>query len=71
MHGQPTAATTSRRLISRKEGFRKLHVGTTKGHDLIKRGKIKAFKLDGKTLLCEDSIDELLASLPAVAARPR
>jgi hypothetical protein len=53
-----------RRLLSRKAGFKKLMVGATKGHALINSGRVKAVKLDGKTLLDEDSIDELLASLP-------
>lgn len=60
------ALPKSRRLIPRKDGFRKINCGTTFGHSLINRGLIKAYKMGGKTVLDEDSIDQYLASLPAV-----
>jgi hypothetical protein len=53
-----------KRYVSRKQGFKELNVGNTKGHDLINRGLIKAVKLDGKTLIDMDSVHALLASLP-------
>jgi hypothetical protein len=69
MEHQVPEKKAPRRLIPRKPGFKKLNVGNTKGHALIKAGRIKAYKLDGKTLLDEDSIDELIASLPDAANR--
>jgi hypothetical protein len=60
-----------RRLVPRKIGFSKLHVGATKGHALINSGRIRAVKLDGKTLLDVDSIEEFLASLPDALKAPR
>jgi hypothetical protein len=53
-----------KRYVPRKVGFKALNVGNTKGHDLINRGLIRAKKLDGKTLIDLDSVDEFLASLP-------
>ena len=61
---EPNVASKPRRLLSRKAGFKKMLVGPTKGHAIINSGRVKAVKLDGKTLLDEDSIDEFLASLP-------
>ena len=52
------------RLVPRKVGFARAHVGNTKGHQLINEGRIRAVKLDGKTLIDLDSVDEFLASLP-------
>ena len=71
MNEPPNVASKPRRLLSRKAGFKKLMVGPTKGHALINSGRVKAVKLDGKTLLDEDSIDELLASLPDALKAPR
>jgi hypothetical protein len=68
MEHQVSQTKAPRRLIARKHGFKKLNVGCTKGHALINAGRIKAYKLDGKTLLDEDSIDEFLASLPDARA---
>jgi hypothetical protein len=63
---KPEEITTPprKRYVPRKVAFNALNVGTTKGHDLINRGRIKAKKLDGKTLIDMDSVDEFLASLP-------
>jgi hypothetical protein len=61
---EPDLPAPRKRYVSRKQGFKQLNVGTTKGHDLINRGLIKAVKLDGKTLIDMDSVDALLASLP-------
>jgi hypothetical protein len=53
-----------RRFAPRKVAFEEIGVGNTKGHDLINRGLIKAVKLDGKTLVDMNSVDQFLASLP-------
>ena len=58
--------TTGRRLVPRKVAFRKIGCGTTFGHSLINSGKIKAFKMGGRTVIDENSVDDYLASLPPV-----
>jgi hypothetical protein len=60
----PTLTAPRKRYVPRKMGFKALNVGNTKGHDLINRGLIKAVKLDGKTLIDMDSVEQFLASLP-------
>jgi hypothetical protein len=67
-HDTTAPAPLRRRYASRKEAFREIAVGNTKGHDLINRGLIKAVKLDGKTLVCMDSVDNFLDSLPSATA---
>jgi hypothetical protein len=61
---QSSFSAPRKRCASRKLGFKVLGVGNTKGHDLINRGLIRAKKLDGKTLIDLDSVDDFLASLP-------
>jgi hypothetical protein len=63
-----TLPASRKRYVPRKIGFAALHVGNTKGHDLINRGLIKAVKLDGKTLIDMDSVDAFLSSLPETRA---
>jgi hypothetical protein len=61
---QPSPDTRRTRYVSRKEGFKAALVGNTKGHALIKRGLIRAKKLDGKTLIDIESVEAFLSSLP-------
>jgi hypothetical protein len=65
---EPTLTAPRKRYVPRKMGFKALNVGNTKGHDLINRGLIKAVKLDGKTLIDMDSVEQFLASLPDARA---
>jgi len=41
-------------------------ISRSKAYNLINRGKIRAYKLDFRTLIDLDSIDELYATLPRV-----
>jgi hypothetical protein len=68
MLDEPTLPAPRKRYVPRKIGFKALNVGPTKGHDLINRGLIKVVKLDGKTLIDMDSVEQFLASLPDVRA---
>ena len=58
---QPTPA---RRLASVKVGCQYGGFGRTKCYELIKDGRIKAYKFDTRTLLDLNSIDELHRTLP-------
>lgn len=55
-----------RRLAPRLEGFRYANVRPTKGHDLINKGLIVAYKQGSRTMLDLDSVDAYHASLPRV-----
>jgi hypothetical protein len=51
---------------SRKEAMTRAHIGATKLHELINQNRILARKLDGKTLIDLNSLDELIENSPAV-----
>ena len=52
-------------LARSRKGTRKAlgDIGNTKLHELISDGRLVALKLDGRTLITEDSIQRLAASL--------
>jgi hypothetical protein len=51
---------------SRKEAMTRARIGATKLHELISQNRIRARKLDGKTLVDLNSVDELIENSPAV-----
>lgn len=61
-----TAATTARRLASPKEACAYAKICRTKLYQLVGDGRIRAFKLDRKTMVDLNSVDELLSTLPRV-----
>jgi len=58
-----------RRLVEFKGGCRYGKFGKTKAYELIASGKIRAYKMGGKTMTDLDSVDEFRASLPQVETR--
>lgn len=56
-------------LCSTRTTKLKLDCGHTKLYQLIADGKLKAVKLGGSTMITQESIDRLLASLPVVEIR--
>lgn len=44
-------------------------IGNTKLHELISDGRLVALKLDGRTIITEESIQRLAASLPPAPIR--
>ncbi len=55
-----------RRWGSRKQAMLEANVGPTKLNELMMSGRIVAKRLDGKTIVDLDSIQELYDSLPTV-----
>jgi hypothetical protein len=43
-------------------------IGATKLHELINQNRIRARKLDGKTLIDLNSLDELIENSPAIGS---
>lgn len=62
------SAENARRLVSVKEACRYGRFGVTKCYDLINEGRIKAYKFDTRTLIDLNSVDAMLAALPALDA---
>jgi hypothetical protein len=58
-----------RRLVEFKDGCRYGKFGKTKAYELIAYERIGTCKMDGKTTIDLDSVDEYHASLPRVEAR--
>ena len=58
-----------RNLIPMRAALSKVGCGHTKIYDLIQRGKIVAYRMDGKTMVDADSIDHYHASLPRIEPR--
>lgn len=58
-----------RRLVEFKDGCRYGKFGKTKAYQLIAEGRIKAYKMGGKTMIDLDSVDQFHASLPRVQSR--
>ena len=48
-------------LLTVKEAAQRLRIGNTKVFDLIGRGELRSMKLDGKRLVPESAIAELIA----------
>jgi hypothetical protein len=53
---------------SRKEAMTLARIGATKLHELISQNRIHARKLDGKTLIDLNSLDELIENSPVVGS---
>jgi hypothetical protein len=51
---------------SRKDAMAHARIGATKLHELINQNRIRARKLDGKTLIDLHSLDLLIENSPAV-----
>lgn len=69
--GQPAAEaspvhTPRRRLSEVKDACKYGVFGVTKCYELIREGRIRAYKFDHKTLIDLDSIDELHAAMPPI-----
>jgi hypothetical protein len=57
---------TTYRWGSRKEAMARARISATKLHELINQNRIRARKLDGKTLIDLNSLDDLIENSPAV-----
>jgi excisionase family DNA binding protein len=57
------------RLVTVKEALRYLKCGLTKFYELVRAGKIDAYKDGGTTLVDHDSIVAYQRSLPRVVSR--
>ena len=58
--GIATAQKSEKRYYTREEACRKLKIGTTTFYRLAKKGKITILKLEGKTLVDADELDEAI-----------
>jgi hypothetical protein len=58
-----------RRLVKFKDGCRYGKFGKTKAYELTAHERIRAYKMEGKTMIDLDSVDEYHASLPRVETR--
>jgi excisionase family DNA binding protein len=54
------------RLVSLTDTGTRLGCKKTKVYELIKQGRLDAVKLGSRTLVIDESIDRLMASLPRV-----
>jgi hypothetical protein len=59
-------AKPKRRLAPIKHALRYGGFGHTKCYALIKRGVIKAYRMDGRTMIDLDTVDAFHASLPEI-----
>jgi hypothetical protein len=59
---------TTHRWGSRKDAMARARIGATKLHELINQNRIRARKLDGKTLIDLNSLDDLIENSPAVGS---
>ena len=53
-------APRERRFYTREEACRLLHIGTTTFYRLAKKGKIVILKIEGKTLVDANDLDEAI-----------
>ena len=58
--GAEVAQKSEKRYYTREEACRKLKIGTTTFYRLAKKGKITILKLEGKTLVDADELDEAI-----------
>lgn len=58
--GMLKAARKERRFYSREEACDLLHIGCTTFYRLAKKGKINILKIEGKTLVDADELDEAI-----------
>ena len=56
--GQPQKS--AKRYYTREEACRHLRIGTTTFYRLVKKGKITMLKIEGKTLVDADKLDEAI-----------
>jgi len=57
------------RLVEVKDGCRYGKFGRTKAYELIAHERIRAYKMEGKTMIDLDSVDEYHTSLPRVETK--
>ncbi|WP_166308511.1 hypothetical protein [Bradyrhizobium sp. 2S1] len=58
-----------RNLIPLKKALERGGFGRTKAYELIKRGKIVAYKMEGQTMVDANSIDAYHMTLPRIEPR--
>ncbi|MBO4916537.1 MAG: helix-turn-helix domain-containing protein [Bacteroidales bacterium] len=58
--GAETAQRSEKRYYTREEACRHLKIGTTTFYRLAKKGKINILKIEGKTLVDADELDEAI-----------
>ena len=58
--GTEISKKPEKRYYTREEACRKLRIGTTTFYRLANKGKIKILKLEGKTLVDADELDEAI-----------
>lgn len=58
--GVAAAQKSEKRYYTREEACQKLHIGCTTFYRLAKKGKITILKLEGKTLVDADELDEAI-----------
>ena len=58
--GAVQAPKSEKRYYTREEACQHLHIGTTTFYRLAKKGKINILKLEGKTLVDADELDEAI-----------
>ena len=58
--GYQAATKSEKRYYTREEACHHLKIGTTTFYRLAKKGKIKILKIEGKTLVDADELDEAI-----------
>ncbi|QHO78061.1 hypothetical protein ACH79_41300 [Bradyrhizobium sp. CCBAU 051011] len=58
-----------RNLIPLKKALERGGFGRTKAYELIRKGKIIAYKMEGQTMVDADSIDAYHMTLPRIQPR--
>lgn len=56
----PPAPVKERRFYTREEACKLLHIGMTTLYRIAKKGKITLLKIEGKTLIDADDLDEAI-----------
>ncbi len=56
-------------LIPVREAFDRLHVGVTRGYQLIGEGRIEAVKLGNRTMVPLHSLSAFIATLPRFVSK--
>ncbi len=60
--GVETAQKKDRRFYTREEACKHLKIGTTTFYRLVKKGKIQLLKIEGKTLVDANELDDAIES---------
>ena len=66
IYGEMDDSQQKRNLIPLKKALERGGFGRTKAYKLIKKGKIIAYKMEGRTMVDADSIDAYHMSLPRI-----